>query len=106
MFMGGVEEFAETIGRIWNTSHAQQILLRQWQVAEGSQIGNQNGKMGCAAVRLINILGPGGKVLLKELWAAASPPRLKYAYGFIAVDGGNKRYSSCMRHDGSYDKWG
>ena len=36
----------------------------------------------CAAVRLINILDPGGKALFKGLWAAARPPRLNYAYGF------------------------
>ena len=66
MRMGGVDEFAETIEYIWNKFHEHHILPRQWQVVAGEQIGKQNGKKGCAAVRLINILDPGCKVLLKN----------------------------------------
>ena len=56
MLMDDVDEFAEIIAYIWNKFHEHQILPRQWQVAEGAQIGKQNGQAGCAAVRLIKIL--------------------------------------------------
>ena len=61
MLMDDVDEFADLIIYMWNKFHEHQILPRQWQVAEGAQIGKQNGKKGCAAVRLINILDPGGR---------------------------------------------
>jgi hypothetical protein len=82
MLMDDVDEFPDLMLHLWNKFHEHGILPRQWQVAEGAQIGKQNGKQGCAAVRLINILDPAGKIFFKELWAAASPPRLNFAYGF------------------------
>ena len=74
------------------------------KLREGAHIGKQCGEKGCAAVRLINILDP-GEIFVKELWAAASPPRLNFAYGFIGADDGNKRYWSYTLHGGSYGKW-
>ena len=45
-------------------------------------MGKSNGKRGCAGVRLINVLDPGGKVFFKYLWGDAKPPQYAYTYGF------------------------
>ena len=66
MLLDDVDEFADTIEYVWNRFHEHQILPRQWQVAEGAQIGKQNGKKSCAAVRLINILDPGARSSLQN----------------------------------------
>ena len=62
MLIDDVDEFSDLILYLWNKFHEHGILPRQWQVAEGAQIGKQNGRKGCAAVRLINILDPGEDV--------------------------------------------
>ena len=67
---------------MWDRFHEEGVLPREWQVAEGAQLGKSNGKRGCAGVRLINVLDPGGKIFFKYLWGDARPPRYAYTYGF------------------------
>ena len=76
MLLEDVGEFREGMMYAWDGFHTSKAVPRRWQVAEAAPIGKANGKKGCSAVRLINVLDPGGKVFFKELWKDATPPRL------------------------------
>ena len=107
MLLEDVPEFGEGMLGTWEKFHEYGTVPRGWQVAEGAQLSKANGKRGCAAVRLINVLDPGGKVFFKELWAGASPPRLDCAYGFYK---GRRREQlrlswSYIRYGGSCGSW-
>ena len=58
------------------------LVPRKWQYSETVQLDKQNFKLGPAAIRLINLLCPMGKVFFKTLWAKLNKPRYPFAYGF------------------------
>ena len=59
-------------------------MPNKWQSSDTEQIGKLNGKLGCAAIRLINKLCPARKAFFKILWERARPKKAIFAYGFYA----------------------
>ena len=52
-----------------------------------------NGKKGCKAVKLINLLDPLGKVFFTDLWERARPCGCYFSYGFYK---GKRRESAIL----------
>ena len=65
-----------------NGVHAQHVVPDTWQYAVAAQLGKNNGKKGCAAVRLINLLDPVGKMFFSFLWGRSREERRHGSYGF------------------------
>ena len=58
----------ENIAGILNGMYAQYVVPREWNTAEAFQLGKANGKTGCKAIRLINLLPPEGKAFYRLVW--------------------------------------
>ncbi len=89
--------FIEPLKVIWNNADIAQYLTclinnmynrgqipQAWSVSDTAQIGKNNGKEGCKAIRLINILCPMGKAIASAIWSAATPDPYAFSYGFKA----------------------
>ncbi len=59
-------------------------IPQAWSVSDTAQIGKNNGKEGCKAIRLINILCPLGKAIASTIWQSAAVPPYYFSYGFKA----------------------
>ena len=79
---GRCVELSKALVLCYNAVHSQQRVPRGWQDSMAVQIGKGNGKTGCAAIRLINVLPPDGKVFFSQMWARATPREIPWAYGF------------------------
>jgi len=88
---------------IWNGMHASQSMPPSWQDSAAAQIGKNNGKPGCAAVRLINLLDPPSKIFHNILGVRAKPTRAPFAYMvFTDTGAGNRRSLYTTRSPGNY----
>ena len=65
-----------------NGVHAQSLVPNTWQYAVGALLGQSNGKTGCSAVRVINLLDPIGKMFFNTHWKRAKDVRYGNCYGF------------------------
>ena len=67
----------------WNQMYNKKVITKKWQKSEAVQIGKNNGKNKCKAIRLINKLDAAGKMWFKTIWKTARPAATDFSYGFL-----------------------
>lgn len=73
----------ENIAGMVNGMYEQHVCPLEWNNAEAAQLGKSNGKRGCKAIRLINLLAPEGKAFFSLVWRVSPERRSTLSYGFL-----------------------
>ena len=80
--MEHTEGMGENITGLLNGMYTQYVVPREWNTADAFQLGKANGKKGCKAIRLINLLAPEGKAFYKLVWEESPEKGGDWSYGF------------------------
>merc|ERR1712217_37077 len=62
--------------------YEQHVCPLEWNNVEAAQLGKANGKRGCKAIRLINLLAPEGKAFFALVWRVSLESSNDFSYGF------------------------
>ena len=62
--------------------YGQNVFPIEWNNAQAAQLGKANGKKGCKAIRLINLLDPIGKAFYTLIWRLSPEAPCDFSYGF------------------------
>ena len=68
--------------QMWNAMYEEGKVPNSWQDSEAVQIGKSNGRRGCQAIRLINVLCPVGKAFYRGIWSGATKEGRYFSHGF------------------------
>ena len=74
--------FADNVTELLNGMFCQNVCPIEWNNAQAAQLGKSNGKKGCKAIRLINLLDPIGKVFFTLIWQLSPESTCDFSYGF------------------------
>ena len=73
---------AEKVTNLCQEVYEQERIPERWQGSHAVQLDKRNGKKGCKAVRLINVMCPMGKVFFSTVWGQNTQSRADCSYAF------------------------
>ena len=99
-------ELGKAVTHLLNLMHRTGRVPNAWNQSQAFQLGKNNGKTGCASVRLINLLAPDGKVSTSACGTGLSPRAWTGRMGSTRAGDASRRYWCSVCYGGSYATWG